>query len=352
MRKLQLLTMAVFLAGAPAAAQDRAPDWVKTPSARDIASVWPSVALKEGIGGKAIIACIVTVQGTLRACRIDSESPAGKGFGGAALVLSSQFLLKPALKNGAPVEAGVRIPIDFPRPDAQTGSYLRPSSDGDFRGDTIWSGLAWKAAPTAAEVLAAYPAKAREKKAGGTVTLDCRIGKDGHLEVCRPMKESPGNLGFGAAAKSLGARFVAPTVNDKGVTIAGDHAAVKVTFAETSLDAQQPGIGHPEWRALPTLSDMAAIIPAAARKAQVFRARVVMVCVVAADGGLQDCKSESEEPSGLGYADAALSLSRYFRLAIWTEEGLPVIGGVVRVPLRFDLGAGPAPAAPPGAPAS
>src|SRR5690348_14301195 len=110
MRTAQLAAFVALAVAAPtslAVAQDRQPDWVKTPSARDLAAVWPAAALKEGEGGKAIIACIVTVQGTLRACRVESEDPPGKGFGGAAIALSSQFLMKPALKGGQPVEAGV-----------------------------------------------------------------------------------------------------------------------------------------------------------------------------------------------------------------------------------------------------
>ncbi|WP_411288240.1 hypothetical protein [Phenylobacterium sp.] len=49
------------------------------------------------------------------------------------------------------------------------------------------------------------------------------------------------------------------------------------------------------------------------------------------------CKAQSEDPAGLGYAGAALALARTFRLAVWSDEGLPTIVGTVRVPIRFDL---------------
>ena len=42
-------------------------------------------------------------------------------------------------------------------------------------------------------------------------------------------------------------------------------------------------------------------------------------------------------PAGLGYGEAAMKLSPYFRLAVWTDEGLPTVGGTVSIPLRFDL---------------
>lgn len=339
MRKTQLIVLAAAAAlSLPALAQDRAPDWIKTPSARDLAAVWPTEMLKKGDGGKAIIACIVTVQGTLRACRVESESPAGSGFGGAALALSSQFLLKPALKGGVAVEAPVRIPIGFPRPDRATGSHLKPSTDADdIVRQRVYTRLPWTKAPTAAEVLAAYPAKAREAKIGGTAVLDCRIDKDGGLSACRTLKEEPDRYGFGQAAKSLGDRFQGPTVNSQGASMAGDHVHLQIGFAAASLDSASQAIGHPEWTAFPSMSDFTAVVPAAARKAQIYRARVVMLCLVGEGGSLEGCKSQSEEPAGLGYADAALSLSKFFRLAVWTEEGLPTVGGSVRVPLRFDL---------------
>ncbi len=335
--QLSVIGLAAALSASTAVAQDRQPDWVKTPSARDLEAVWPAKALKDGVGGKAVIACIVTVQGTLRGCRVESEDPAGAGFGGAAIALSSQFLMKPALKAGVPVEAGVRIPINFPRPDRATGSRLKPVTDTDFKGDRIYSRLPWSAAPSYAEVLAAYPQKAREKKVGGFATLNCRIDKDGHLSACRTMKEAPDNYGFGSAARTLSHSFVGPTDNGKGESIVGDHAAVQVTFAAASLDAAAPTIGRPDWKAFPTMEDFTAVVPQAARQAKVYSARVVMECKVGATGALEACKTSSEEPAGLGYAGAALALSGAFRLSVWTDEGLPTVGGVVRVPLRFDL---------------
>src|SRR6185436_5170694 len=163
-----------------------------------------------------------------------------------------------------------------PRPDRATGSHLKPVTDTDFHGDLIYARLPWREAPSYAQVLAAYPAKARQKKLGGTVTLDCRIEKDGHLSVCHAMKEAPENLGFAAAAKGLAKSFVGPTENAKGESIVGDHAQVQVTFAAVSLDAAAPAIGRPDWKAFPTMEDFTAVIPPAARRAKVYQARVVM----------------------------------------------------------------------------
>ena len=37
-----------------------------------------------------------------------------------------------------------------------------------------------------------------------------------------------------------------------------------------------------------------------------------------------------------------MALSPAFRLAIWSEEGLPSVGATVRVPVRFDIKPAPA----------
>jgi hypothetical protein len=78
----------------------------------------------------------------------------------------------------------------------------------------------------------------------------------------------------------------------------------------------------------------------------VLQARVTIRCKVGEGGALEACETITQEPDGLDYDQAALALSKYFRLAIWTEEGLPSVGGTVRVPIRFDIKDGPPPARP------
>lgn len=50
----------------------------------------------------------------MTSCVIIEESPAGYGFGSAALKLSSRFKLKPMERDGVPVSGGtIKIPMRF-----------------------------------------------------------------------------------------------------------------------------------------------------------------------------------------------------------------------------------------------
>lgn len=64
--------------------------------------------------GNAALSCVVRLDQRLEDCRVISETPAGLGFGEAALRLVDQFRVLPPTKDGRPVE-GQRlvVGIDF-----------------------------------------------------------------------------------------------------------------------------------------------------------------------------------------------------------------------------------------------
>jgi len=90
--------------------------WAQRPSARRIGELYPDRALREGVGGRVELSC--TVQGNLSViCSVASESPAGQGFGRAALSASSSYRANAARSDGSSaIGAQTRIVVQFQAP--------------------------------------------------------------------------------------------------------------------------------------------------------------------------------------------------------------------------------------------
>jgi TonB family protein len=104
-------------AGAVAAAEPptdvqlrNSPHWLHLPSPADIRAAAP-----RGPGrGEATLSCILNDDGQLTGCRVVAESPAGGGFGPAALTLAYKFRMSPLTAKGDSVGgAQVEVPIVF-----------------------------------------------------------------------------------------------------------------------------------------------------------------------------------------------------------------------------------------------
>jgi len=312
---------------------DRPPDWLRKPSPNDLIALWPRDALARGINGRAVIHCKVSEQGALFDCTVVEESPAGAGFGQAGLALTPQFLMRPGIKDGKPVPGGeVTIPLNFTGLTRGQGLPGRTSLTISY----------WYDAPTYAEVAATYPARARTQKAGGHVTLNCSLKKDARLGDCDIAMEEPRGLGFGEAARKLASRFKGPLTLQDGKSTKGLDTQVPITFAPEMLADGPPMTGHPHWTATPTVGQMAGLLPKGPRRTEALTVRVMLDCAVVAEGHVDDCKVESETPSGQGYGETGVAMSKFFAMTIWTSEGLPTVGGRVRIPIRYDLPAEPA----------
>ena len=306
---------------------DKPADWLRKPTARDLLAVYPRAAFGRAKGGEARLSCLVSVQGALFDCYAQSESPPGLGFGAAAVALTPQFLMRPATLKGQPVISEVRVPIIFggiggaPPPEVRV-SVLPPT-------------LVWAAAPSYADVAAAYPQKARAARTGGRATLYCRFRDNGELTSCDTIAEEPAGQGFGAAARKLAQKFRAPITGPADVhALAGAAVQLPVVFDPAMLTPEGSVIGKPQWAASPGAGDVVAAFARTPRN--VGTAHVMLSCTVLQGGWTRNCSVMSETPSGQGFGQAALGLSARFRLATWTSEGLPVVGGVINVPIGYD----------------
>jgi TonB family protein len=79
---------------------------------------YPKDAREKGRNGAVVLSCTVTSAGTLKNCKVVSETPGGLGFGDSALKLAATFRMKPRTSTGQSSTGGtVRIPIHFRVPD-------------------------------------------------------------------------------------------------------------------------------------------------------------------------------------------------------------------------------------------
>jgi hypothetical protein len=184
-------------------------------------------------------------------------------------------------------------------------------------------------------VAAAYPPKAAAAKQPGRALVRCRFDAGGHTTACDTVFEEPVGAGFGMAALSLAKMFSAPPTFDKGRPIREAVTQIQFTFTPDLL-ATPLASPRPNWVALPEAADLANAFPAKARAEGVKSGRVVLGCVANASGGLDACEIQTEDQPGYGFGQAALSLVPSFRMKTWSDDGRPMVGGRVRLPLRFE----------------
>jgi TonB family protein len=99
--------------------------------------------------------------------------------------------------------------------------------------------------------------------------------------------------------------------------------------------AQAADLNDPVWDRAPGQDDWAKAYPAHAAQAGISGA-VKMKCAATADGMLSGCAVIQEAPTGEGFGAAALSLATGMALKPAGENGQPVAGRNLIVPVRFE----------------
>lgn len=95
-------------------------------------------------------------------------------------------------------------------------------------------------------------------------------------------------------------------------------------------------ITNPDWSSRPSGDDVARFYPDRAQRLE-MSGSVTLNCLVTAKGTVSGCTVLSETPADFGFGEAALKLSRLFRMKPKMEDGQAVEGAVVRIPIAFRI---------------
>lgn len=327
----------------------------------DFVAVWPALAYMVGTDGHVRLNCKVDTHGLAETCQVASESPAGKGFGAAALELRPTFKLVPRKgPDGQPVTAVMSINLTFtpPRKDltgtegtsaavtslgdtAALIASLRPVSGNPLamRKVTMVDDPVWAAAPTFDDLAAAYPAAGHGVE--GYVAAHCKVDRSGPrtglLQQCQAIKEAPHDQGFAKAALSLTPRFrIAAAALARAPHGADLWVDVPIRLPPPAEIADRT-VMAPVWVASFDPRATPKLFPPEAVASGITTGRGVARCEVAADGALTACAPEPGDPDGLGFSEAAVKLASAMKMNLWSADGAPVEGGVVHIPIRLNL---------------
>lgn len=340
MRPVALSALALALAG-PAMGADTPPSWLKQPRAEDLGRVWPRDAYRRGLGGSAVMRCRVTVEGLLADCNIMKEDPPGLGFGPAALALAPTFLFTPAKRNGAPIPAGVTIPVRF---DLGYGGNVVPAPAAEEI--RIAPYAPWSQAPSREEVRAAYP-----KAAGaivGHVAMRCPLRASGLLGRCEILTEEPTGKGFAGAARSLAPKFRASLQGGALDAVRkGDIVVNLAVHFRGPEEAGPPYLAQVDWLRTIDPAKAVKLFPEKAVAANLRQGRATVDCVVQPTGDLGQCDVVEESVPGMGFGEAASLVAANMRANLWTRDGQPTPGARIKLPIRLDYKASDPEAAKP-----
>lgn len=82
--------------------------WAQQPGSEDLARHYPAFALFFGVEGRVVLECVIQDDGRLSRCVVQSEDPAGWGFGAAASQLTPYFRAHEHLSGRR-----ARVPVRF-----------------------------------------------------------------------------------------------------------------------------------------------------------------------------------------------------------------------------------------------
>jgi len=170
------------------------------------------------------------------------------------------------------------------------------------------------AVPTDEEVLAVWPAAAKQKSLGGSAVMHCVTDGAGGVADCRLTLERS-HAGFGQALLSLAPKYRLPA----GAKSSGEDVVITATWPAPDTPVT--------WEKPPKAGDFATSATVAAWRAG-SKGQAVMNCMTARMGSLHDCTVVYQSPAGKGFGTMALRFQGFLRLKPATLAGKPIESGL------------------------
>ncbi len=160
------------------------------------------------------------------------------------------------------------------------------------------------------------------------VDLLCTVTVLGNVTNCAVVREAPENLGFGASAIRISKLFeMKPATKD------GKAIESRVRIPLKFNNPTPPMIVEPDWLKRPNSEQLGDAYPP--RAMEIGKSgKVVMECEVTVTGNVHHCAVVAEDPKGLDFGNAALSLANLFQMRPALRDG-EAIESRVRVPISF-----------------
>lgn len=290
------------------------PEFVASAPKAKLKAAFPKGATESG---EAVLACVAATGGRLVDCRIAKETPAGQGFGQAALSVVGYERIKTKDASGASV-AG--------RPVRTHLEFLAP---GDANPD-------WLRKPNGHDLAAVFPRKALERGVAGSASIDCDVTVEGFLQNCKVRSEDPAEIGFGQAGLQLAPQFrMSPKIRG-GKAVPGGQVTIPINWEAPNPTVSRPGgavLLDPPWIRAPGQADLATAWPKAA--VGLAFGQAALRCALTETGELRYCDVISETPRDKGFGKAALGLSKLFKVNVAPEDAKKFKSYKVDLPFRF-----------------
>ncbi|CAN7587892.1 energy transducer TonB [Phenylobacterium sp. LjRoot164] len=226
------------------------PVWAQQPDRTQTSAAYPVIPTGLGLDGWAGLVCDADPDGLLSKCRVEAESPAGLGFGAAALSLAGRYRLSRSAHTGA--ERQVWLAMPFRSPWAPTPSADYPGLSGARLQLAREAVLLENGGFSAVEADADWAATRREAEAQGVAAATIDAARAAKLEARAKVYD----LRVEAMAGLLGQHL--------------DEAQLKVLVAYRRTEAYQQ-----ESRRLMAHKDAMALTDAASKRRVAARAQAL-----------------------------------------------------------------------------